>query len=109
MCWFRSRHYRLAQWAVKDQFLFHIVEAKDLCLFKCVVSYDYTDFFIEYESFEKLLTESLKDFFGTKRRHCHIGNVAMVKLHEAWQKGVVHMIAENKIASSNGSSVVKRV
>lgn len=47
---------------VEERFLFRRVEPYDMCVFRCVVRYGYTDVRNEQEPFERLLVERLKEF-----------------------------------------------
>nr|GEZ29644.1 potassium transporter 5-like [Tanacetum cinerariifolium] len=98
--------------APEERFLFRRVKPNELCVFRCVVRYGYTDARNEKESFEKILVERLKDFlhydYGVGEEQGRIADEDVAKLDKAWRTGVVHLVGEHEIISKAGSSIGKR-
>ncbi|XP_071713999.1 potassium transporter 19-like [Rutidosis leptorrhynchoides] len=99
--------------APEERFLFRRVKPNELYVFRCVVRYGYTDVRNEKESFEKILVERLKEYIEYenvvgKEQEGRIRDEDVVKLDKAWRAGVVHLVGEHELVSSDGSSIGKR-
>ena len=120
---------------VKERFLFHQVEPKELNVFRCIVRYGYTDVQKEQESFEKVLIENLKAFIKENLWMSKNGlnnNVENIEdtlygrhlqedmhsesfereietVDKAWHAGIVHFIGETEVVAGKGAGIGKRI
>ncbi|KAG6672433.1 hypothetical protein I3842_16G057500 [Carya illinoinensis] len=119
---------------LEDRFLFKRVEPRELSIFRCIVRYGYKDAKTEWESFKEMLTIQLKDFIRKDvfiSRLSHTTNMAsyepddnevsrlrteeiaqreVEKVDEALNVGdIVHLMGENEVVASKGSSFLKKL
>ncbi|KAG6645532.1 potassium transporter 5-like [Carya illinoinensis] len=118
----------------EDRFLFKRVEPRELSIFRCIVRYGYKDARTEWEFFKEMLTIQLKDFIRKDvfmSRLPHTTNMAshesddnevsrlrieeiaqreLEKVDEALNVGdIVHLMGENEVVASKGSSFLKKL
>lgn len=106
---------------LEERFLFRRVKPYDLYVFRCVVRYGYNDMRNEEEPIENLLVERLKHFiredykFSIAANGDNQGETASLiekdvdMLERAFNMGVVHLVGEQDVVASKGSSVTKRM
>ncbi|KAG6672448.1 hypothetical protein I3842_16G057900 [Carya illinoinensis] len=119
---------------LEDRFLFKRVEPRELSIFRCIVRYGYKDAKTEWGSFKEMLTIQLKDFIRKDvfiSRLPHTTNMAsyepddnevsrlrteeiaqreVEKVDEALNVGdIVHLMGENEVVASKGSSFLKKL
>ncbi|XP_040998027.1 potassium transporter 5-like [Juglans microcarpa x Juglans regia] len=119
---------------LEDRFLFKRVEPRDLSIFRCIVRYGYKDARTEWESFKEMLAIQLKDFirkdvFMSRLPHTtnmdsyesddnevsrlrteEIAQREVEKVDEALNVGdIVHLMGENEVVASKGSSFLKKL
>ena len=117
----------------EERFLFRQVEHEELCVFRCIARYGYTDVQNEEEPFEHLLVKRLKEFIGGRflasqrvalndktEEKVNNGGVDEVEgmqgvekeveaIEKAVREGVVHLIGESEVVASKGASIRKRI
>ena len=87
---------------VEERFLFRRIKPKDLCVFRCVVRYGYTDMRFEEEPFERLLVERLKEFIKEE--------MTVIRTLTPSNRDTVSMeLQEEFISSENESEDAKRI
>ncbi|KAG2664040.1 hypothetical protein I3760_16G061400 [Carya illinoinensis] len=109
---------------LEDRFLFKRVEPRELSIFRCIVRYGYKDAKTEWESFKEI-----KDVFISRLPHTtnmasyepddnevsrlrteEIAQREVEKVDEALNVGdIVHLMGENEVVASKGSSFLKKL
>ncbi|XP_031120731.1 potassium transporter 5-like [Ipomoea triloba] len=118
---------------VEERFLFRRVEPREMCVFRCVVRYGYTDVRNEEEPFERLLVERLKEFVrddivfraltNNKEGDERSGEISNSKgedveglsqrdievVDRAWRSGVVHLVGEQEVVAGKGAGIANKL
>nr|GLL33091.1 potassium transporter 5-like [Ipomoea trifida] len=106
---------------VEERFLFRRVEPREMCVFRCVVRYGYTDVRNEEEPFERLLVERIKEFVrddiefraltndnkGEDVERLSQRDIEVVD--RAWRSGVVHFVGEQEVVAGKGAGIANKL
>lgn len=119
---------------VEERFLFRRVEPREMCVFRCVVRYGYTDVRNEEEPFERLLVERIKEFVrddivfraltndkegdersGEISSNSKVEDVERLSQRDievvdrAWRSGVVHLVGEQEVVAGKGAGIANKL